>query len=82
MTNHYHILLETKEENISQVIKFLNSFYSIYFNKKYKRSGHLWQGRFPSYYLYNEAHFWIMAKYIERNPIKAKIVNDINNYKY
>ena len=41
MTNHYHILLETVEPNISEAIKFLNSFYSVYFNKKYKPKKHL-----------------------------------------
>jgi len=82
MTNHYHILIETNEENISQAIKFLNSFYAMYFNKKYKRSGHLWQGRFSSYFLYDDAHFWIVAKYIERNPISASMVEHIKNYKY
>ena len=82
MTNHYHILLETTEPNISEAIKFLNSIYSIYFNKKYKRSGHLWQGRFASYYLYDDAHFWIVAKYIERNPIKANMVSNIKDYQH
>lgn len=82
MTNHYHILLETALPNISEAIKFLNSFYSMYFNKKYKRSGHLWQGRFASYYLYDDAHFWIVAKYIERNPIKANMVKEIANYRF
>ena len=82
MTNHYHIVLEITQPNISQAIKFLNSFYSIYFNKKYKRSGHLWQGRFASYYLYDDAHFWIVAKYCERNPIAANMVNNISDYKY
>lgn len=82
MTNHYHIVLEITQPNISSAIKFLNSFYSIYFNKKHKRSGHLWQGRFASYYLYDDAHFWIVAKYIERNPIKANIIHEISLYKY
>lgn len=82
MTNHYHLLIETKESNISEAMKKLNSLYSIYFNKKYKRSGHLWQGRFASYYLYDDVHFWYVAKYIERNPIKAKMVKQIDHYKY
>ena len=82
MTNHYHLLLETFEENISDAIKYLNSHYAIYFNKKYNRPGHLWQGRFLSYYLYDDAHFWIVAKYIERNPIKAHMVKDIGTYNY
>lgn len=82
MTNHYHLLFETKEENISDAMKRVNSLYSIYFNKKYKRSGHLWQGRFTSYYLYDDIHFWYVAKYIERNPITANIVKSIDKYKY
>ena len=80
MTNHYHILLQTQENNISNAIKYLNANYSIYFNKKYKRSGHLWQGRFLSYFLYDEMHAWMVAKYIERNPIKANMVNNIDQY--
>lgn len=82
MTNHYHLLLETKQPNISDAMKRVNSLYSIYFNKKYKRSGHLWQGRFTSYYLYDDVHFWYVSKYIERNPIAANMVNAIDEYQY
>jgi len=82
MTNHYHLLLETKISNISKAIQFVNDKYSKYFNKKYTRSGHLWQGRYKSYPLFDDAHFWIVAKYIERNPIKAKMVKQVELYKY
>jgi len=82
MTNHYHLLLETKQNNLSKVIQFLNDKYAKYFNKKYTRSGHLWQGRYKSYPLFDDAHFWIIAKYIERNPIKAGMVNQVDLYKY
>jgi len=82
MTNHYHLLIETKYTNLSKAIQFLNDKYAKYFNKKYKRVGHLWQGRYKSYPLFDDAHFWVLAKYIERNPIKANIVSDINDYKY
>ncbi len=82
MTNHYHLLLETTEYNISDVMREVNSLYSIYFNKKYERTGHLWQGRFKSYYLYDDTHFWVVAKYIGRNPIKAAMVTQVQNYKY
>ena len=80
MTNHYHLLIETHKENISQAIQYLNSHYSTYFNRKYKRTGHLWQGRFLSYFLYMDEHPWIVAKYIERNPITAKMVRKISDY--
>jgi len=82
MTNHYHLLLETTDENISEAIQYLNGTYSMYFNKKYKRTGHFWQGRYLSYYLYDDAHAWIVAKYIEQNPIKAKMVKQIEEYVY
>ena len=82
MSNHYHLLLETKQTNLSKAIQFLNDKYAKYFNKKYTRSGHLWQGRYKSYPLFDDAHFWIAAKYIERNPIKAGIVKNIEFYKY
>ncbi len=83
MNNHYHLLIETKEENLSEAIKYLNGNYAVYFNKKYHRSGHLWQGRFFSSLLFNDQeHFWIVARYIEQNPIRANIVKQIDHYKY
>jgi len=82
MTNHYHLLLETKQTNLSKAMQFLNDKYSKYFNKKYTRSGHLWQGRYKSYPLFDDAHFWIVAKYIERNPIKAGMVQDVAAYRF
>ena len=82
MTNHYHILLETKEYNLPKIVQYINDKYAKYFNKKYARNGHLWQGRYKSYALYDDAHFWIVAKYIERNPIKANMVQNIEDYRF
>ena len=56
--------------------------YSIYFNKKYRRSGHLWQGRFKSWFVTDEAYLYTLMCYIEQNPIKANIVKDIKEYPY
>lgn len=82
MTNHYHLLLETKKNNLSKAIQFINDKYAKFFNKKYERQGHLWQGRYKSYPLFDDAHFWIVAKYIERNPIKAGMTKSVELYKY
>ena len=46
MDNHYHLLVETTSENLSLFMRQINGNYAIYFNKKYKRTGHLWQGRY------------------------------------
>jgi len=56
--------------------------YAIYFNKKYKRVGHLWQGRFKSWYVTNEAYLYTLMLYIEQNPLKAKIVKTLEEYPY
>ena len=82
MSNHYHLLIELKEENLSKFMRYLNATYAIYFNKKYKRSGHLWQGRFKSWYVANEAYLYILMRYIEQNPLKAKLVERIEYYPY
>jgi len=82
MSNHYHLLIEIKEENLSKFMRQLNMNYSIYFNKKNKRTGHLWQGRFKSWYVTDESYLYTLMCYIEQNPLKANMVKDIKEYPY
>ena len=82
MNNHYHLLIETTNENLSAFMKHLNASYAIYFNKKHKRSGHLWQGRFKSWYVTDEAYLYALISYIENNPVKAKMVKKLGDYPY
>ncbi len=82
MSNHYHLLIEITEENLSKFMRQLNMNYAIYFNKKYKRVGHLWQGRFKSWYVTDEAYLYTLMLYIEQNPLKATIVKNLEEYPY
>ncbi len=82
MSNHYHLLIEITQENLSKFMRQLNMNYAIYFNKKYKRVGHLWQGRFKSWYVTNEAYLYTLMLYIEQNPLKADIVKELDEYPY
>ncbi len=82
MSNHYHILLEIQSENLSKFMRQLNMNYSIYFNKKNKRTGHLWQGRFKSWYVTDEAYLYTLMCYIEQNPLKANMVKKLEEYPY
>jgi REP element-mobilizing transposase RayT len=82
MDNHYHILVENSKENLSLFMRQINANYAIYFNKKYKRTGHLWQGRFKSWYILQDTYLYQTIKYIEYNPIKAKITSEIGEYPY
>ena len=82
MENHYHLLLYTTQKNISLIMKRINQKYTLYFNNKYKRIGHLWQGRFKSWYVFDEKYLTILIKYIEGNPIRANIAENIGSYKW
>ena len=82
MNNHYHLLIKTKMENLSSALQKINSRYSIYFNNNYKRVGPLWQGRFKSWFVYDERYLQALVKYIEFNPIKANITQTIGEYKW
>ena len=82
MSNHYHLLIEIQEENLSKFMRQLNSNYAIYFNKKYARVGHLWQGRFKSWYVTDEAYLYTLMLYIEQNPLKVNMVQDMSEYPY
>ena len=82
MTNHYHLLIEIQEENLSKFMRQLNMSYAIYFNKKNKRVGHLWQGRFKSWYVTDEAYLYTLMCYIEQNPLKANMVKTLEEYPY
>ncbi len=82
MDNHYHLLIETTQENLSLFMRQINSNYAIYFNKKNKRVGHLWQGRYKSWYVFDEDYLYKLFRYIEHNPIKAKITQDVGEFEF
>lgn len=82
MDNHYHILLETTAGNLSLFMRRINANYAIYFNKKYKRTGHLWQGRYRSWYIVDESYLYFLFRYIEHNPLKAKIHQRVGDYPF
>ena len=82
MSNHYHLLLESKNDNLSEAMRFLNSRYAVYFNTRLKRVGHLWQGRYKSWYVSDEVYLYSLIKYIEFNALKAKMVKSLDQYKH
>jgi hypothetical protein len=60
----------------------INANYAIYFNKKYKRVGHLWQGRYKSWYIINEEYLYTLFRYIEHNPLKANMCTSVGEYTF
>jgi REP element-mobilizing transposase RayT len=82
MDNHYHLLVENSQENLSLFMRQINANYAIYYNKKTKRTGHLWQGRYNSWYILGEDHLYRTIKYIAFNPIEAGMVENVREYPF
>ena len=80
MSNHLHLLIQEREEAISDIVKRIGVTYAHYFNKKYERSGHLFQDRFRSEPVDNIEYFVTLLRYIHQNPLKAGIVDNIDDY--
>jgi len=74
MTNHFHLQLETKENEIWDIMRRLSKLYTTNFNEKYKLVGHLFQGRYMSVLIEDDAYFLQISRYIHRNPVKANMV--------
>ncbi len=84
MPNHFHLLVEPKKEenNVSLLIKLLGAKYVRYINKKYKRSGTLWEGRFKSSLIDKESYFLSCLRYIEMNPVRAGLGSSPELYRW
>jgi REP element-mobilizing transposase RayT len=82
MSNHIHLLIQEREEQISEIMKRIGVTYAHYFNKKYERNGHLFQDRFRSEPVDDIAYFVILLRYIHQNPLKAGIVGHIDDYSW
>ena len=73
MPNHYHLLIETTEANLSKGMHRLNFRYAVAFNRRYDLTGHVYERRFHSEPIESEEHLFEAARYIVLNPVRAKI---------
>ncbi|GEM_PF-222373 len=69
--NHLHILIGEGERPLSETVKIIEDRYAMYYNRKYERIGHLFQGRFASEAINDDTYFRTVLRYIARNPVKA-----------
>jgi len=82
MGNHYHLLIETPDGNLSIGMRQLNGVYTQLFNNRHKRSGHLFQGRFKSILIQKDSHLLEVCRYVVLNPIRAKKVENPKQWKW
>lgn len=81
MTNHVHLLATPRMANaISTMMQAIGRHYVRYFNRKYQRSGTLWEGRFKSCLVQSNVYFLQCQRYIELNPVRAGMVEDPAHY--
>jgi len=80
MGNHVHLLIETREKPLSKIIQGINQSFTIYFNKRYGMVGHLFQGRYKAILCEKDAYLLSLVKYIHLNPIRAKLVKNLEEY--
>ena len=81
MSNHIHILITPlNKDSLSSLMHRINTSYTIHINRKYNRSGRLWSSRFFSIPIDNEKYLWAVCRYIEQNPLRSGITEDITKY--
>jgi hypothetical protein len=80
MDNHYHLLIETPDGNLSEGMRQLNGFYTQKFNRSHGRTGHVFQGRFKSIVVDKDSYLLELCRYIVLNPVRAGIARHPKDY--
>jgi putative transposase len=78
LTNHFHLLLMPTTVSLSETMRRLLTGYAVYFNRKYRRSGHLFQNRYKSILCEEEPYLLELVRYIHLNPLRAGMVYDLD----
>jgi REP element-mobilizing transposase RayT len=74
MGNHYHLVLHTRQANLSRLMRHVNGVYTQLFNRRHDLVGHLLQGRFKAILVDRDAYLLALCRYVERNPVAAGLV--------
>ncbi len=82
MNNHYHLIIETPDGNLSKGMRQLNGVYTQLFNRRHKRVGHIFQGRYKAILIQKESHLLEVCRYVVLNPVSAKIVDTPREWKW
>src|SRR5262249_47782974 len=80
MTNHVHLLIERMTDDVGRIMHRVLTGYSQYYNRKYRRSGHLFQGRHKAILCQSDKYLAELVRYIHLNPVRAKMVRKVENY--
>lgn len=82
MSNHYHLLVETPESGLSRGMRQINGVYTQTFNRRHRRGGHVFQGRFHSVLVDRQSYLLELCRYIVLNPVRARMVGRPADYSW
>lgn len=82
MSNHIHLMIKTDTKPLGDLISRVHSIYTKYFNKKHDYEGHLFQGKYYADVIKDEEQLYSVSRYIHLNPVRAKIVNSPEKYRW
>ncbi len=82
MYNHYHLIIETPEGNLSRGMRQLNGMYTQAYNRRHKRVGHIFQGRFKAILVEKESYLLELCRYVVLNPVRAGAAERPEDWKW
>ncbi|MBZ0157852.1 MAG: transposase [Alphaproteobacteria bacterium] len=82
MNNHYHLLIETPDGNLSKGMRQLNGVYTQAYNRRHGKEGHVFQGRYKAILVEKESHLGELCRYVVLNPVRAKIVDSPDQWEW
>lgn len=82
MNNHYHIVIETPDGNLSKGMRQLNGVFTQIYNKRHNRVGHIFQGRYKAILIEKESYLLEVSRYVVLNPVRAKAVGSPEQWKW
>ena len=82
MDNHYHLVIETPDGNLSKGMRQVNGVYTQSFNRRHRRVGHIFQGRYKAVLIEKESHLLEVCRYVALNPVRAKTVQEPGEWRW
>ena len=82
MSNHYHLLVQTPDGNLSRGMRHINGVYTQRFNRRHKKEGQLFRGRYKAVLVEADSHLLEVMRYIHRNPLRAGLVKSLSDYRW
>ena len=82
MNNHYHLVIETPEANLSKGMRQLNGIYTQVYNRRHRTVGHVFQGRYKAILVQKESHLLEVCRYVVLNPVRAKATQRVEQWNW